>query len=617
VPASHDRDATFGRDNCSWGTAAYTWQLDGNLATRTWGSAAIAGAYTYDGAKRPTGLYIRLGGAVSASVLARTYDAAGNVTSETQNLAGVSGSGNTALAGSGTETFSYDAANRLVASGFGAPGAQTETRTYTYDPDSNRTRVTESGVTFYYFYDHTDALVTKNSTNTAPTPGTACATLGFCYDAFGDLTTSSPSTPDSSALIATTSSYDPAGHLTAITGTSADAVSFTIDALGRHASQAVGSNPTSTYSYLGTSDSITTIASTAGTTYSTIDAIGDRLCTGVGSAIGWIVPDLHGNVAAAVSSGSAPAFVNAFRFDPYGETVANWTAGSGSVSLPWRYQGRILESAGSSTSSDLYDFAARSYDPSLGAFTSFDSVAGSAQNPATLNRYLYAGANPATLVDPDGHCVEDACVIEGGTAIYLLAIATVTLYSFAVAQTSPEVRAAEGNAVGYGLQNISQGVVTAAIVGLTAWDVGTTSIRRFFEPPRVWKKIGDLKKLKLPSQPDADDPHTPGNGPLRNLPPWIPKNIAKLLTLGAAVITTIGGPILCALGETGDYQCNRSSRPRPTPTATPTSTPSSMQPWIPSPTVKPKTLWPSTTPNSSSSATPSMTFYSSARARVL
>jgi RHS repeat-associated protein len=68
---------------------------------------------------------------------------------------------------------------------------------------------------------------------------------------------------------------------------------------------------------------------------------------------------------------------------------------------PWRFQGRILESADGST--DLYDFQARSYDPSLGAFTSFDSVTGSAQNPLTLNRFLYAAANPATLVDPDGH----------------------------------------------------------------------------------------------------------------------------------------------------------------------------------------------------------------------
>jgi hypothetical protein len=50
------------------------------------------------------------------------------------------------------------------------PGA----RTYTYDADSNRTIVAEAGVTFHYFYDATDDLWAKNTTNTAPT-GTVCA----------------------------------------------------------------------------------------------------------------------------------------------------------------------------------------------------------------------------------------------------------------------------------------------------------------------------------------------------------------------------------------------------------------------------------------------------------
>jgi len=68
---------------------------------------------------------------------------------------------------------------------------------------------------------------------------------------------------------------------------------------------------------------------------------------------------------------------------------------------PGRFQGRILESA--TGTPDLYDFGARSYAPGLGAFTSLDSLHGSAQNPALLNGYLYANANPATLVDPDGH----------------------------------------------------------------------------------------------------------------------------------------------------------------------------------------------------------------------
>jgi RHS repeat-associated protein len=62
----------------------------------------------------------------------------------------------------------------------------------------------------------------------------------------------------------------------------------------------------------------------------------------------------------------------------------------------------MLESAPGTP--DLYDFAARSYNPALGTFTSLDSHLGSAQNTALLNGYLYANANPATLVDPDGHC---------------------------------------------------------------------------------------------------------------------------------------------------------------------------------------------------------------------
>jgi hypothetical protein len=43
-------------------------------------------------------------------------------------------------------------------------------------------------------------------------------------------------------------------------------------------------------------------------------------------------------------------------------------------------------------------------------------VTGSAQNPLSLNRYLYALANPATLVDPDGHEVQN-CVLQGGKLV--------------------------------------------------------------------------------------------------------------------------------------------------------------------------------------------------------
>jgi RHS repeat-associated protein len=185
-------------------------------------------------------------------------------------------------------------------------------------------------------------------------------------------------------------------------------VSFVLDALGRHASQTIGTgggSVTTAYAYLGTSNTVSSMSvGTSVTTTSLIDAIGNRLGEGTASGFGgYLLADLHGNIAAAVSAGSSPALLSAYRYDAYGETCGSWTADSGSINVPWRFGGRLLESI-SGTTTDLYDFGARSYDPSLGAFTSFDSVSGSAGNPLTLNRYLYANANPATLVDPDGHC---------------------------------------------------------------------------------------------------------------------------------------------------------------------------------------------------------------------
>jgi hypothetical protein len=49
--------------------------------------------------------------------------------------------------------------------------------------------------------------------------------------------------------------------------------------------------------------------------------------------------------------------------------------------------------------------SARFYSPGLGAFTQLDTVMGSAQNPLSMNRYLYAHANPWTYVDPTGHMI--------------------------------------------------------------------------------------------------------------------------------------------------------------------------------------------------------------------
>jgi RHS repeat-associated protein len=253
--------------------------------------------------------------------------------------------------------------------------------------------------------------VYRDGTKIATTYSSSYADLGlesgtphtYTVAAFdGAANTSDPSTGASaSAAPAPPSSvsyaYDLADRMTGITTASGSTTTFTIDALGRHSSQTIGSNPASIYSYLGTSDGVVAIASGSATTVSAIDAIGDRVATSTSGSFGFLLPDLHGNQAGAFNA-AGTAISDAFAYDAWGQLVAAVTS---ALPTPWRYQGRMLESAPGTPA--LYDFSARSYDPALGTFTSLDSVAGSVQNPITLNRYLYADANPATLVDPDGH----------------------------------------------------------------------------------------------------------------------------------------------------------------------------------------------------------------------
>jgi RHS repeat-associated protein len=125
-----------------------------------------------------------------------------------------------------------------------------------------------------------------------------------------------------------------------------------------------------------------------------------------GASFAWLLPDLHGNVAAGIDSGETTVS-DAWRYDGYGRTAAS-TSSSG-LANPWTYQGRLdLAPAGEDP---FYAAGARAYDPNLGTFTQLDSLAGSAQDPLSLNRYLYAEANPSTLIDPDGHM---AVRVSGG-----------------------------------------------------------------------------------------------------------------------------------------------------------------------------------------------------------
>ncbi len=295
-----------------------------------------------------------------------------------RSLAGVSGD-----AGNGTQSFTYDGLNRLTAS-----SGLTTNLGYAYDRDGNRTSVSAGSSTTTSTYDRTGELLSLTDAN---------GTTLYTYDARGNLKQAGVAFNQ-----VTTYAYDLGDRLTSLAGPSSPTATFTFDATGRFATRSIGS-VTDTYSYLGASETVAAISTGGVLTASLLDPTGARLAnknTTSGLAA-YTLPDLHADVAAAELTGST-TLAYAFRYDGYGQTAAAWPTGTSSgPAQPYRYQGRLDISP--DPSQPVYDLGARFYQPSLGVFTQLDSVAGSAQDTLSLNRYLYAEANPATLIDPDGH----------------------------------------------------------------------------------------------------------------------------------------------------------------------------------------------------------------------
>ena len=260
-------------------------------------------------------------------------------------------------------------------------------------------------------------------------------------------------------------------------------------------------------------------------------------------------------------------------------------------------------------SADLYDFSARSYDPGLGAFTSFDSVTGSAQNPLTLNRYLYANANPATLVDPDGHFVPAvaaaaaACIASNvcaavaavGIALSVSVLTNVVTHPEWAASLAKQVDGAGRAVVGvgdwglqksaaladdlFGLHRSSRAAVTLALAGALKQNtppiVPPKSRLPLPVPPVVTKPLCEMPGWTCPRVGfGGDNPGDGSGGPLKGLPNWLKKTIVGTIGVGSVIVTWF------FYHESVPAEKPRaSSSPSATPSPSPRPT-SSPNPWL-------------------------------------
>lgn len=111
----------------------------------------------------------------------------------------------------------------------------------------------------------------------------------------------------------------------------------------------------------------------------------------------------------------AGAVAARYSYTPYGEEVAQAQPDPAVHDAnPWRLAAGYFDIEGDA----FYHFGARYYNRS-GSWTQQDSYPGQVINPNSVNRYLYARADPVDFVDRSGHDIDDAMLYLGSAFAFI------------------------------------------------------------------------------------------------------------------------------------------------------------------------------------------------------
>jgi RHS repeat-associated protein len=133
-------------------------------------------------------------------------------------------------------------------------------------------------------------------------------------------------------------------------------------------------------------------AASSGTFYELRDNTGQLLSERGTSGTSYVLFDALGSTTGLTDASGN--LVSTWTYDPWGNVLSQ----SGVVATPFLFGGTYLDQA-----TGLYKMGARYYDPSIGRWTQPDAILGTVEHPTTLNRYLYANADPVDLSDPSGY----------------------------------------------------------------------------------------------------------------------------------------------------------------------------------------------------------------------
>jgi RHS repeat-associated protein len=388
------------------GTLNYTYDVAGNVASIY--SSSVHGAsmaYTYDSLNRLSTV-VDNNLPADSNTTAYAYDTASNLVTVTDPNKLQS-------------TIQYDSLNRLTSLNTATPNSSAVAGySYTLGATGNRTGATEqTGRTLTWNYDGIYRLTSEavsndqsggngevdytldpvgNRTSTASSlPGVPSVSLAsFNLDDW-----LSPETYDANGNTLTTGgktfTYDSENHLTSMNG---GAVTMIYDAFGNRVAKKVG-NVTTTYLV---EDDVNPTG---------LPQVFEESVNGVlQRTYTYGLQRISENQI--ISNTWQPSF---YMYDGFG-SVRQLTNLSGTVTDTYNYDafGNLLNSTGSTPNNylyrgeqydpdlGLYYLRARYYNPQTGRFLSRDPEDGNPFDEVTLHKYLYAGSNPVSYVDPSG-----------------------------------------------------------------------------------------------------------------------------------------------------------------------------------------------------------------------
>jgi RHS repeat-associated protein len=294
------------------------------------------------------------------------YDPVGNILSIADSV------------NSQTQTFTYDALDRLVTAGATGTSQQGGYATETYGYDSATGNLSSKvGVNYTYDATHKHAVASLSNGNS------------YSYDANGNMTTRNA---DGNSY---TFTYDAENRLVSVSGDTM--ASFTYSADGARVKSMMDGE---TMYFVGGHYEVT--GTGAITKY--YSAGGSLVALRKGGTLSFILADHLGSTSLVTdSSGNR---ISELRYKPWGETRFSF----GAMPTKYTFTGQFSYTDDPSTQGitegfGLIYYNARWYDPYLNRFAQADSFV--PRTPQGMDRYAYVSNNPLSHIDPTGHCEGD------------------------------------------------------------------------------------------------------------------------------------------------------------------------------------------------------------------